>query len=185
MVHVAHDGDDRRTRDRSGGRFFRSAGHLRHLLLGLLFKRDGLDIRAKVSRQVRGQLEVERLVHSRQHALHHQAGNQFFGPDFKFFRQILYADAFRDHERTRDRQGLVRNRQAWRRRKALHRAFFGPLLITLSRTTRLRSWASCWLRRTRRRHASAHSWTRREACSSRTSWGRTTARLTRTGERRT
>src|SRR5579863_1089487 len=81
-----------------------------------------------------GQLKIQRLVHGGHYASHQQSRNQILGSNPKLLRQVLYADSLSNGDRAGNGLRLVGKREARRRHKALHRAFFWPLGITLPRT---------------------------------------------------
>ena len=69
---------------------------------------------------------------------------QILGADVEFFRQVFHADAFGDRDFARDGHRLsavLHAAIAWRRHKALHRAFFGLGVLLLASATAARGGA--------------------------------------------
>ena len=123
VIHVAHDGDYRRTRHAFGWSSFFTRGGFRNFLRSLLFEGDHIRVRSEETRHLAGQFGVQRLVDGGEHTAHQQAGNQILGAKSQLLSQILDADAFRDGDAARDRLRFVGERQPRRRRVALHRTF--------------------------------------------------------------
>jgi hypothetical protein len=141
VIDVAHDGDDGRTGN------FKLAGVVGFEdffdgLVGDLFlvADDGGGC-AELGGHVLDHLGVEGLVDGDEDAAHEEGGDEVLGADFELFGQILDADALGDGDFAGDGQGLAAvldTTIAWRRHKALHRAFlgFGILRATAAATGR-------------------------------------------------
>ena len=141
VIHVAHDGDHRRTRHTFRGDAFLARGSFGNFFGGLLFEGDDIGVGAEEARHLAGQFGIERLVDGGEHTAGQQARDQVLGAEPEQFRQIFDADAFRNGDAARDRLRLVRERQPRRRRVALHRAFLHTARhIALSRPARRCAW---------------------------------------------
>src|SRR6476469_3540495 len=128
-------------------------------------------------RQILRQLVIQTLVHRGHHAAHEQPRDQVLGANAQLFRQVLHAGAFANGDAPRDRHGFIGKSHAWWRSKALHWTFFRSMLISLSRTPRLRPRTSSRFGRHSRRRttrSSAHSRTWRETRTAGTGWMWTT-----------
>ena len=137
VVHVAHDGDHRRTYNSLGGTFFARTFRRNRVLGQLLLEGDNGCLGAEVTSHVGRQVGIERLVDGGEDASRQQAGDKVLGSNSQFLRQVFYADAFRNGDAPRDGQRLAGKRKPRRRNKALHRAFLhASRNIALSRTRR-------------------------------------------------
>ncbi len=168
VIDVAHD------RDHGRARHFELVGVLgfEHFFDGLVgqlfFVADDGGRRAELGGHILHHLGIERLVHGDEDAAHQQRRDQVLGADFELLRQVLHADAFGDGDLAGDGQRLVAVLHAaiaWRRHKALHRAFFGLRILLLATSAAARRGA---LRASRllRRRCAASAWARAKAGAS-------------------
>ena len=160
VIDVAHDGDHRRTGDGVEDRFVLLLDGLRIIvLLNLILKADDRALGSEVAGHVAGEVFAERLVDGGKDATGQQAGDQVLGADVELFGKILYADAFRDGDRPRDRHRLIAERKPGRRRETLHRSFLlaARTLITLAGTAGRRAGARTGTRSGARRRSSSGS----------------------------
>ena len=105
------------------------------LVRQLFFVADDVGGRAELGGHVLHHLGVERLVDGDEDAAHEQGGDQVLGADFELLGQVLDADALGDGDLAGDGQRLgavLHAAIAWRRHKALHRAFFGLGILLLA-----------------------------------------------------
>ncbi len=140
-----------------------------HLFDGLVFQLffvgDHGGSRAKLGGHVLDHFGVQRLIHRDEDVAHHQRGDQVLGAHVQLLGQVLHADALGDGDLARNRHRLVavlHAAVAWRRHKALHRAFFGLRILLLATATAARS-SALRARRFRRRCSAARAGTRAKA----------------------
>ncbi len=135
VIHMAHD------RDHGRARHFELIGvfgfeHFFNGLVGEFFLvADDGGGGAELGGHVLHHLRVERLIHRNEDAAHEQRGDEILGARFKLLGQVLHADPLRDRDVAGDGYGLgavLRAAIAWRRHKALHRAFFGLRILLLA-----------------------------------------------------
>jgi hypothetical protein len=140
VIDVAHDGDDGRAGDFKLAGVFSFENFFDGLVGDFFFVADDGGGGAELGGDVLDHLGVEGLVDGDKDAAHEQRGDEVLGADFEFFGQVLYADAFGDGDFAGDGKGLaavLHSAIAWRRHKALHRAFLGfGVLRTTAATTR-------------------------------------------------
>ncbi len=98
----------------------------------LFFKADNRSVGTELTRDILDQFAVERLVDGDEDSAHQQRCDQVLATNIQLLRKFLYADAFGNGNGASDRHRLLRgiSAHAWRRNKALHRAFFA-LLVAL------------------------------------------------------
>ena len=150
VIDVAHDGDDRGTRN------FELAGVLgfENFFDGLVgeffFVADDGGAGAELGGHILDHLGVERLVDGDEDAAHEQGGDEVLGADFELLGQVLDADAFGHGDFAGDGQRLIAEMcgpaKTWRRHKALHWAFLG-LGILLAPPRPARCWGALRARR--------------------------------------
>ncbi len=160
VIDVAHDGDHRRTGDGVEDRFVLLLDGLRIVvLLNLILKADDRALGSEVAGHVAGEVFAERLVDGGEDATSQQARDEILGADAELFGKILYADAFRDGNRARDRHGLIAERKPGRRRETLHRSFLlaARACITLAGTAGRRADAGAGTRSGARRRSTGRS----------------------------
>ena len=137
VVHVAHDGDYRRTNLAAFFGVHRNAGFGGGFLGRLLLEGDDRGVRAEVAGHIASQLRIERLIDGGEDAPRQQPRDHILGAHAEQFGQILDADAFGDRDGARDRHRLIGRLHPRRRNEALHRAFLHPARhITLAGTAR-------------------------------------------------
>ena len=120
---------------------------------------------AELGRHVLHHLGVERLVHGDEDAAHQQRGDQVLGANFELLGQVLHADALGHGDLAGDGQRLVAVLHAaiaWRRHKALHRAFLGLGILLLAAAAAARGRA-LRARRFAGRRCAAGAGTRRQS----------------------
>ncbi len=128
VIDVAHDGDNRRPWDFKLAGVFSFEDFFDGLVGDLFFVADDGGGGAEFGGDVLDHLGVEGLVDGDEDAAHEQRGDEVLGADFEFLGQVLYADALSDGDFAGDGKGLaavLNSAIAWRRHKALHRAFLG------------------------------------------------------------
>ena len=109
MVHVAHDGYNWRTGNCLGGAFLARLFRRNCVLGQLLLKGDNRRLSAEVTSHIGRQIRIERLIHRGKNTSGQQTGDKVLGPNSSFFRQVFYADAFRNSD-ARDGQRLTGKR---------------------------------------------------------------------------
>ena len=144
VIHVAHDGDDRRARHFEIVGFLGVENLFDGLVRQLFFVADDGGRRAELGGHVLHHFGIERLIHRDEDAAHQQRGDQVLGAHVELLGQVLHADALGDGDLAGDGQRLVavlHAAVAWRRHKALHRAFFGLRVLLLASAAAARSGA--------------------------------------------
>ena len=157
VIDVPHDRNHGRTNSSFRSSLFAGRSRI-DFLRCLLFERDHIRVCTEESRHFTGQLRIECLVNRGEHAFHQKPRNQILRSNIQLFREIFYADAFRDRDAARNRLGLIRHHHARWRRIALHRAFFhSPWNVALPRASRRSTWTAARPRRSRRWKSRAYT----------------------------